>query len=414
MSSQPPTSPAPPDVPGDAGADRRLALCSLWLLLPVLVGLTLGDLLVGLVTPGRVDGVEADAFAPSEELGYVTRPDYADERTRHDGLGLRSEPVPADAPPREVRVLAVGHSNSYGAGGTAQELVWSYRLQEFLDEDQPRRRGPVRVLNASVPGYSTYQAARRGRMLLQALEPDLLLVFTDPGRQSLVAPRRTLDLEQVGGHWVPKDVVAGWPGPLAVLPATLHRVLLERSNLYERHRTDLANRDLGAIHAPRFVLTRAPLQDGTRERVDVTEVEVAALVAECRTAGVELRFVVTPVAEQQSEARWERFLQSAQDVGAPPAGTPRREPTEALLERLAALDAVAWDLWEVGERIGERPNDFTYARRGDDHWNPAGHTLIARALFARLRKDALLAELATRRAASPRTAAPTSDGGAGR
>lgn len=407
----------PPQTPEALEESRRYGLSTLAkMALPLVLGFCLADWIVGLVHAGKVGESDSNAFMHDEQLGYVSRPNYVGvwrtpegeapppgDAVRHSSLGLRSEEIPADAPGEEVRVLAVGASLAYGAGRNVQETIWNYKLQDAFDQNEAKRGYPVRVLNGAVQGYSTYQAAKRGLLLLDAVQPDVVLLFTRPGRQSMAAPSDSTESVLVDGEWVPVDVVEGWSERTAWMPAALHKFLLAYSNIYVRYRTNQKTTGSGEELAPNFVVNRSPdWPVGTRERVDETLDEYRALIAECERRGIELYFLLNTEPEQQAQKRWEKFLEIRQISGAPAIGTPREEPSEVLRELVASTGGVIWDLWDLNMRFGEKPEYYTNIQRGDDHWNGEGHLAVAIELYKRLMADGLLDRLAERRAAAPR------------
>lgn len=409
----------PPQTPEALERSRRYGLRALArMVLPLLIGFAITDWAVGVYHAGKVGESDSDAFMRDDQLGYVSRPNYvgvwrqpADippappDAVRHNSFGLRSDEIPDDAPPDEVRVLALGASLAYGAGRNVQETIWNYRLQEMFDAKEAERGYPVRVLNGAVQGYSTYQAAKRGLLLIPELEPDVIILFTRPGRQSMAAPSDAIESVEVDGHFVPLDVVEGFSETSAWLPAGLHRFLLEHSNIYERYRTNRKTTDAGEELAPNFVLNRSEeWPAGTRERVLETLDQYRLLIEECDARGIELRFALNTEPEQQSQGRWVRFLQQRQITGAPALGTPREEPSEVLAELVAEVGGEAWDLWNMNMRFGLQPELYTNIHRGDDHWNGEGHFVVARQLYGRLTADGLLDEVARRREARPRGA----------
>lgn len=408
-----------PQTEAELDKSRQYGLRTLFvLILPLMLGYAITDFCVGWYNAGRVGEADSNAFMRDEQLGYVSRPGYVGvwaareegepeppaDAVRHNALGLRSEEIPPNAQPKEVRVLGVGASLAYGAGRNVQESIWNYRLQAMFDQKEAERGYPVRVLNGAVQGYSTYQAVKRGLMLLPVVQPDIVLVFVRPGRQSMARPSDAMQSVNVGGEWVPIDVVENWPGSLEFIPANIHKFLLEHSNIYQEHRTSKKNQGEGEELAPNFVLNRSedwPV--GTRERVNETLEEYRVLIEVCAKRGIEVRFVMNTEPEQQAEARWEKFLKVRQITGAPAIGTPRKEPTEVLREMIEGVGGKPWDLWDLAERFGRQPEYFTNIQRGDDHWNAEGHLAVAIELYKRLTEGGLLDNQAQARAAKPRT-----------
>lgn len=84
--------------------------------------------------------------------------------------GYRGPELSAQKKPGELRILAVGDSNTLGWPG-ADGANWPADLERLA-----RARGlPVQVANAGVWGYSSYQGVARLRRCLE-LKPDLVLI----------------------------------------------------------------------------------------------------------------------------------------------------------------------------------------------------------------------------------------------
>lgn len=94
-------------------------------------------------------------------------------KKRHDifnALGYRGRDLPPDKGRGELRILAVGDSNTLGWPGP-EGANWPADL-----EQQARARGvPAVVVNAGVWGYSSYQGVPRLRRALE-LKPDIVLI----------------------------------------------------------------------------------------------------------------------------------------------------------------------------------------------------------------------------------------------
>jgi lysophospholipase L1-like esterase len=84
-------------------------------------------------------------------------------------LGLRG----AEVPRRKTgfRILALGDSTTFGLG-VDDDQTWPAILQSLLRE---RSRKEVEVLNAGVPGYTSFQGLRWLRSRGLSLQPDLVL-----------------------------------------------------------------------------------------------------------------------------------------------------------------------------------------------------------------------------------------------
>jgi lysophospholipase L1-like esterase len=82
--------------------------------------------------------------------------------------GLRGGEWTPEKPAGVRRIMALGDSSVYGFGVEDDE-VFTARLEEHLGEG-------AEVLNAAVPGYSTYQTINLLQIRALAFQPDLLLV----------------------------------------------------------------------------------------------------------------------------------------------------------------------------------------------------------------------------------------------
>jgi lysophospholipase L1-like esterase len=341
----------------------------------------------------------SEVNVPDEFLGWTNRPLARTEFSHLDEHGLRSEPIPADAPRDERRILGTGASQVFGAGGVAQEDTWSYQLEALLAESAALGAGArCRVLNGGVMGYSMSQSCRRAELLLDELALDVVLVFCAPSRQQLLDGSSKQRWVEVGGRAVPEDVVAGWPSALHPLLAGGHELALH-SSLYARRRAlALRGSEVGQELA-HFVLTRAAQPAVVESFLGAALADAASLVEACRERGIELRFVVYPEFFADTEAHWNGYLKRNAAAGAPPLGTPRREPVEALAERLAEVGGRCWEfLDEISRMGGDRGR---YMQPDNDHWSPAGHGLVAEGIRLRLEREGLLAAAVERRRAQP-------------
>lgn len=383
---------APPFTPG--GVLARLGL----VVLCAALGFAAVDLVVAWLDREQVE-VDDKLYLKDPALGFTNRPHFTNPLSHLDRYGLRNEEIPDDAPRDELRILGLGASQTYGAGGARQEETWSYALEADLNERSAAAGGPhVRVLNGGVMGYSLLQSCRRGLALLPQLDPDLVLVFVDPGRQSLLSRSGALRWERVGDDYVPVDVLAGVPAALRPAAAWWH-TLCNHSAIYRRYRTLVTEPGEVDTSSGKFVLSRAPHSDDVEALLQRGLDEARALVEAAAARGAQVRFVIYPATEMASAKIWTRFLQQQAGRGAPPAGTPRTEPLQVLAERLAAEGAKCWSLDPIVSAFERQHDAFIYP---NDHWRPAAHAGVAQGLAKLIEDEALLEALATSRRGRPR------------
>jgi len=132
---------------------------------------------------GKAAAVRDLLYVPDAELFFRLAPDLDVPKTgnprifdlRTDSRGLRSAEPALPKPPGTYRVLAVGDSCTFGSGA-GQADTWPAQLERELS----RARGDLRfeVLNAGVPGFTSYQALRYLEIEGFDLEPDAIAFTT--------------------------------------------------------------------------------------------------------------------------------------------------------------------------------------------------------------------------------------------
>lgn len=291
---------------------------------------------------------------PDPLLGWSPIPDLARRRTmpgsfdvmvHTNAAGLRGRTnVPRERVPGRRRIAVFGCSQTFGAEVEDDE-TYSARLQALL--------GEVDVLNFGVHGYGTDQMLLRYERDGRPYRPDVVVVgFAYYHIQRnlddfrfFAKPRFVLDGEGLRLLGVPVPTPEQYaatvvlPRPTPILDASL---LLRWSwNAWLRHR------EMGLYHeqSPAWTLTRALLR---------------RFAAETRAQGARL------------------VLLNVEDV------SPQLEPVlEAVAREDGALfvnaGAVLGDMRGAGKRLRVR---------GDPHWAPEGHAVIAGELAAAVCGDA--------------------------
>lgn len=156
-------------------------------------------LLFALLTLSTTEGIldwyvrtNAGAFRPHPVRLWTLAPGLRDhwhvvESLTTNSLGLRSPEIPVEKPPGEFRVLLLGDSAMYGHG-VEESATFARRLEGLLRRRDPSR--PVAVINAAVPGYTTYQGKWMLREVGLALSPDVIVVgFNNDGTLDWIADK---------------------------------------------------------------------------------------------------------------------------------------------------------------------------------------------------------------------------------
>ena len=142
------------------------------------------------------------SFLSTEESGQILesdpdtfwklRPDVVISQPRSilfqgrisNSLGYRNENFELKRPKQTVRIVSFGDSSTFGIG-TPQPQTWPAQLESSLNSDPASfftqlKRKPakyrVEVVNAGVPGYTSYQILQRMRRELKPLAPDVVLM----------------------------------------------------------------------------------------------------------------------------------------------------------------------------------------------------------------------------------------------
>lgn len=103
--------------------------------------------------------------------------------TVSNSQGYRSPEFSLAKPPGALRIVCFGDSSTFGIGSRMED-TWPHQLQLMLERanssrvalsDQPAPRGTVEVINAGVPGYSSYQGLQHMRQEIDRLDPDIVM-----------------------------------------------------------------------------------------------------------------------------------------------------------------------------------------------------------------------------------------------
>ncbi len=122
-------------------------------------------------------------YRPDPDLFFRLQPDLTIDRSSNprifdvhtDERGLRGEIFAVPKPSGALRVLAIGDSCTFGSGA-GQADTYPAQLENRLRKAHPGRS--VEVVNAGVPGFSSYQAIRFLDVEGWSFEPDVVVIAT--------------------------------------------------------------------------------------------------------------------------------------------------------------------------------------------------------------------------------------------
>ena len=355
-------------------------------------------------------------YRPDGRLGFTLRPGV---RVRHvdrdfsvtvavDSLGMRGPERGTSKPAGTARILLLGDSFAFGWGVEQEEAVGA-RLERLLTE----RVGPVEVLPAAVPGWSTDQHFIYLHTRGLALHPDLILLATSENDLTELSLNRLT----LGDDRLPVRVEPMWrmidaTGRMRYMGsgrAALPREpwpgetwLQDHSLLYHWLRFRLAKASAAvAVRRARPVapewLARDP--DLAIDRVSPDDLQRALAVS----PGFRLRYHLFLVEAMEREARARgiplRLLLVAH------GGETR--PADPVLAGLHAACAARGEACFDSARVisAAETAQFTFAH--DSHWNREGHGRVGEALATWLEREPALRPVRTSRPpGSPRTDRP--------
>ena len=285
-----------------------------------------------------------------DALGYKLNP--ADPGV--SSLGIRHREIPPDKPPGLFRVVVLGDSVAFDTDGFVTLL---------RNRSGAIRTGEVEVVNAAIPGYTTYQERTLLERDLLAVKPDLVIL-----QFCLNDNHRFLHMLTKSGKWLitpeaERVVEPEGQGPLA-------RVL-QSSQLIREVRLRLLN---GLGFPNRFPWdSRADFAAAWQDRTwpDVEE-HVRAMHDLLSALGARFAVIAVPFEPQFQQ----KLLERDKDY--------TLKPQRKLSEICARLEVPLLDLYKAF--LAKR--DRALFRDGI-HLTPAGHEMVAEQLLEFLTRERL-------------------------
>ncbi len=327
-------------------------------LLPLLAAVVTAETAARLLAPEAPYATSSGFVEPDDELIWRLAPHRRGFLATNE-LGLRDTAYRADA---ELKVLLLGDSVAWGDGLREVREGFPYRLERALEAMSDKT---VEIVNAGVPGYSTFQQNAYLARNLARLSPAVVVLqfcLND------VTERYTALAEYGGGDFF-----------LGVDTRTALRGLrgtLLRNSYVARSLLRLAqNRGRGREAYRVRNLTRSPLAP---ELVDAWATALAELdrwAAALRAENLPALLVVAPFRFQLDD----------------PQGL--RQPQDVLLEWSRRNGVEVVDLLPVFAASGHTPQGLFH---DDTHFSALGHAVAARAILSPLARAGGLAQAVTR------------------
>ncbi len=277
--------------------------------------------------PERAEG--APNLQGNPYLLWEIAPGVRQERgitVRINHLGLRGPEWGLEKPPGKRRIVAIGDSSVFGFGVKESETFTAQLDQRLGDE--------VQVINAGIPGYSTYQAINLLQIRLLALAPDVIIVaclWSDNNFDS----------------FVDKELLAAYSS-FGSRRARALRSLLERSTLFRLLDYELrVLRKLPHVRRVGWLIGRSETTGERRVPIDEYARNLEIIADLTHDAGAELLFLLLPNEEDivptgAQGAAWDPYRLAMRDAarrhGAPLADLPAVFKASALPKEQLFLD----------------------------------------------------------------------------
>jgi hypothetical protein len=311
-------------------------------------------------------------FMQDPRVGHRLRPGASTRYTTPEfstHIGINDQGVRDDAPigpkqPGETRIVILGDSLVLSVQVELQE-TFAKHLERGLQESMPSRTW--RVINAGVQGYGPVDEWLFYRNVIDALEPDLVLVMTFVGNDAVEAHDKEA--------WI--DAGGRPQGAVSEMAATRVRRLVRSSMVLQgvRLRWDqLTARFEGpGAERPLTSYLSDPPAD-VRNGLAVTRRAFALIAAQAAARGAQTALVLMPARFQTDDADYGRLKAIVAESG----GTLVRDAaTERFREALSPLGLPMLDLLPVLQAEPDRVELFF---QRNVHLTPRGHRIVGRAL----------------------------------
>lgn len=126
----------------------------------------------------RVKDLPADAmrYRSHPYLSYCLNPGYTgpDGKTHHNALGFRGPEIAEVKPQGQYRIVCLGGSSTYDTKIEDDTQTFTAQLERQLEQ---RGHAQVRVINAGVGAYTSWESLVNLQLRVFNLQPDLIIVY---------------------------------------------------------------------------------------------------------------------------------------------------------------------------------------------------------------------------------------------
>src|SRR5689334_7221438 len=160
----------------------------------------------------RLDQMPARAFRyrPHPHLVYALNEGFesGDGRNRHNAHGTRGPDFVVPKPPGTYRIVCVGGSTTYETGVADDARTYPARMGELLRTEHGRP--DVEVIDAGVPGYTSFETLILVALRVLEWQPDLVLYYDNTNDVHARLVRPELFASDAIGYRKPWDDRVRW------------------------------------------------------------------------------------------------------------------------------------------------------------------------------------------------------------
>lgn len=359
---------------------RMLALIARW---PLVANILVAGVLVFLpllavelaARPFTTNVQKTTIFERDSQLGWRLKPNSRDlwggAPVVVNSKGIIGPEMSYERTPGAVRVLYLGDSVAFGYGQRSYDLAFPFQVQPLLTA---RLGQTVETINASVPGFATWQERLFMANEGSKYSPDLIViafvlndVMDNAGSQTSAGAADGWELAHTTSLWLDKEFSRS--GLVFLI-----RKLAERLRFGSNVQAGAAREDLSAVE----MLAREPQSAQVQDAWLATRAEMSEIFALCAERNLPVALVVFPYLFQFADA---------QDLAAP-----QQEAMRLAMENdMPAIDLLPL-LAVAAQQQGIEPHTYFIDQ---NHLSAAGHQAVAEILAEALYR--LMAEKSLRR-----------------
>lgn len=168
-------------------------------------------------------------YIPHRYLGHYLTPNYVRGKNKHNSLGYRSDEIEVPKPKGQFRIVCMGGSTTY----TTEVEDYRQSYPSLLETElKSRGYGNVRVINAGVGSWTSWESLINFELRVLDLEPDMIIIYhgVNDILARLVWPPEAYRGDNSGAT---TPVVMSMPSILEY--STLLRYLMIRADLIKPH-----------------------------------------------------------------------------------------------------------------------------------------------------------------------------------